>query len=185
MRLFVSVDLPGDLADAVAAVQDELRDAAGLSFVDPGQAHLTLKFLGETDPGRLEALEAALAAAVDDAGVAPFDATVAGLGAFPSEAYIRVVWLGFDAGGDDLTRLHEAVEARTVALGLDPEEHDFTPHVTLARMQHAGGKELVQRALRERHPEVGTFRVDEIRLTESELGPGGPEYTTVARFPLG
>lgn len=184
MRLFVSVDLPTDLADAIAVVQEELRDASGLSFTDPAQAHLTLKFLGETAPGRIEELEAALVAAVDDVGVAPFEATVAGLGAFPNEEYIRVVWLGFEGGSEALTRLHEAVESRTVDLGYEPEEHDFTPHVTLARMQHAGGKELVQRMLRDRHPEVGSFRVEEIRLTESELGPDGPEYSTVARFPL-
>ena len=185
MRLFVSVDLPDALTDAVAAVQEDLRDAAGLSFVDPGQAHLTLQFLGDTDPARLDELDDALAAAVDDAGVAPFEARVAGLGAFPSADYIRVVWLGFEAGAAELTRLHEAVETRTVELGFDPADHDFTPHVTLARMQHAGGKELVQRALRERQPDVGTFRVEEVRLTESDLGPDGPTYTTVARYPLG
>ena len=185
MRLFVSVDLPDDLAPALAAIQEDLRGAPGLSFVDPAQAHLTLKFLGDTDPARLEDLEAALAAAVDEADVAPFDAAVAGLGAFPSIDYIRVVWLGFGAGAAELTRLHEAVEGRTTDLGFDPESHEFTPHVTLARMQHAGGKERVQRALRERHPEVGAFRVEEVRLTESVLGPDGPTYSTVARFPLG
>lgn len=184
MRLFVSVDLPDALADGVAAVQAELRDASGLNVTDPEQAHLTVKFLGDTDPGRLEALENAIAAAVDGAAVAPFEATVGGLGAFPSEEYIRVVWLGFESGGEELTRLHEVIEERTVALGFDPEDRDFTPHVTVARMQHAGGKELVQQVLREQSPTVGSWTVEEVRLTESELGPDGPEYSTVARFPL-
>jgi 2'-5' RNA ligase len=184
MRLFVSVDLPDALADGVAAVQDELRDASGLNFTDPEQAHLTVKFLGDTDPGRLVELENAIADAVDGAGVAPFEATVGGLGAFPSAEYIRVVWLGFESGGEELTRLHEAIEERTVALGFEPEDHDFTPHVTVARMQHAGGKELVQQVLRERSPTVGSWTVQAVRLTESELGPDGPEYSTLARFPL-
>lgn len=184
MRLFVSVDLPDALADGVAAVQDELRDASGLAFTDPTQAHVTVKFLGDTDPARLDVLEAALEEAVDAAGVDPFEATVGGLGAFPSEEYIRVVWIGFETGGEPLSRLHEAVENRTVALGFDPEDHDFTPHVTVARMEHAGGKELVQQVLREQSPTVGSMAVDELRLTESELAPDGPEYTTVSRFPL-
>ncbi|MFC6726125.1 2'-5' RNA ligase family protein, partial [Halobium palmae] len=46
MRLFVSVDLPSSLADSVAAAQEPLADAAGLRFVEPEQAHVTLKFLG-------------------------------------------------------------------------------------------------------------------------------------------
>ena len=185
MRLFVSVDLPDALADGVAAVQDELRDASGLTFTDPAQAHLTLKFLGEVDRGRLGELRAAVVGAVEDAGVGPFEATVGGLGAFPSDDYIRVVWLGFEAGSAELAALHGAIEDRTVALGFDPETHDFTPHVTLARMQHAGGKELVQRALRERDPTVGSWTVEAVRLTESELGSEGPEYSTVNEFPLG
>jgi 2'-5' RNA ligase len=165
-------------------VQDELRDAAGLDFTDPGQAHVTLKFLGETDPDRLPALEDALGAAVDAAGVDPFEVTVEGVGAFPSREYIRVVWLGIGEGGNGLTRLNEAIEERTTGMGFDPAEHAFTPHVTIARMNHAGGKSLVQRVLRERHPEVGAMRVEAVRLTESDLGPDGPEYATVTRFPL-
>ncbi|MFC3477818.1 RNA 2',3'-cyclic phosphodiesterase [Halobacterium litoreum] len=179
MRLFVSVDLPDALADAVADVQEEFRDASGLNFVDPAQAHVTLKFLGEVDESRLDELGDALEEAVADADVAPFDATFEGLGVFPSLDYISVVWLGVGDGSEELTQLHEAVEETFVARGFDPEDHDFTPHVTLARMEHAGGKERVQELVRERHPEVGTARVEEVRLTESTLTHDGPEYETV------
>ncbi|MFB6135760.1 MAG: RNA 2',3'-cyclic phosphodiesterase [Halobacteriaceae archaeon] len=186
MRLFVSVDLPGDLAEAVAAVQREFEDASGLRFTDPRQAHVTLKFLGEVDAADVDALRADVARAVADAGVAPFEVTYGGLGVFPSEEYIRVLWLGVrDGAGDaELTALQEAVEARLVARGFDPADHEFTPHVTLARMEHAGGKALVQRKLRELDPTVGTARVDAVCLTESDLGEDGPEYATVHRAPL-
>jgi len=72
----------------------------------------------------------------------------------------------------------------SVDLGFDEADHDFTPHVTLARMEHAGGKELVQETVQHRDPDAGTLDVDEIRLTESTLTGEGPEYTTVARIPL-
>jgi len=183
-RLFASVDLPEELTGAIEDVQDEFRGASGLNVTDPEQAHVTVKFLGDTPAGEVDAVRDALAAAVDDAGVGPFDATYGGLGVFPSLDYISVVWLGVAAGGEELTRLHEAVEERTTALGFEPEHHEFTPHVTLARMDHAGGKELVQELVRERDPTVGTARATELRLTESELTPDGPEYTTVGRFPL-
>ncbi len=184
MRLFVSVDLPDDLADPVADLQDEFAAASGLEFTDPEQAHLTMKFLGETDEDRLPALERALSAAVDDADVDPFTVRCGGLGVFPSLDYISVVWLGIEAGGEELTRLHEAIEDRTTAMGFDPEDHEFTPHVTLARMNHAGGKELVQDLVREREPTIGEARVDEIRLTESTLTDEGPVYSTVESFPF-
>ena len=183
MRLFVSVDLPPSLSEPIAAIQDDLAEASGLNFVEPDQAHLTLKFLGDTDPGDLEALTAAIETAVDEAGVEPFETTLGGLGVFPSPDYIRVVWLGVESGGEGFTRLFEALEEHTVELGFDAESHDFTPHVTLARMEHAGGKELVQAAL-EADYHVGSMTVDEVRLKESHLRSGGPVYETVEAFPL-
>ena len=184
MRLFVSVDLDG-IAEEFTAVQALFEGASGLTVTDPGQAHVTLKFLGETDEGRLPELTDELSRAIADSGVDPFTAEVGGLGVFPHLGYISVVWTGVREGGAELTRLHEAVEDRTTALGFDEEEHDFTPHATLARMNHAGGKELVQDVVESRDPDVGRLRVDEVRLTESTLTPDGPEYTTVERFPLG
>ncbi|WP_226004954.1 RNA 2',3'-cyclic phosphodiesterase [Natrinema salinisoli] len=184
MRLFVSVDLPDDLADAVADLQAEFDGASGLNVTDPEQAHVTMKFLGEVDEDRVPDLERELAAAVDDAAVEPFTARYGGLGVFPSLDYISVVWLGVEDGGAELTRLHEAIEDRTTAMGFEAEDHDFTPHVTLARMEHAGGKDLVQELVQERDPTIGETRVDEVRLTESTLTDEGPVYSTVESFPL-
>ncbi|ELZ73817.1 2'-5' RNA ligase [Haloferax prahovense DSM 18310] len=184
MRCFLAVDLPDSLAAGVAAVQDRLSDADGLRFTDPAGAHVTLKFLGELSSDRVGEVEDAVESAVDAAGVDPFDASVGGLGVFPSLDYIRVVWAGVDDGAAELTRLHEAIERETTAIGFDPEEHDFTPHVTLARMDDARGKGLVRRVVEDESPTVGTFRVREVRLKKSELGPDGPEYETVTRFSL-
>jgi 2'-5' RNA ligase len=182
-RLFVSLDLDG-LASEVAAVQELFEGASGLNVTDPEQAHLTLKFLGDTRGGRLDEVTDALAAAVDAADVAPFRADFGGLGVFPSLEYISVVWLGVRAGSAEMSRLHEAIEARMVDLGFDEADHEFTPHVTLARMEHAGSKQLVREVVRTRDPDAGTLDVDEIRLTESTLTDEGPAYTTVARVPL-
>jgi 2'-5' RNA ligase len=186
MRLFVSVDLPDALADPLADLQNEFGDAPGLRFTDPEQAHLTLKFLGEVDADSVPEIEDALEAAVDAAGVEPFDATVGGLGVFPSLEYISVVWVGIreDAGHGELIRLHEAVERETTALGFEPEDHEFTPHVTLARMDDARSKERVQRVVRERDPTLGTMRVAQLRLKQSDLGRDGPTYSTVGRIGL-
>ncbi|SNZ17205.1 2'-5' RNA ligase [Natronoarchaeum philippinense] len=183
-RLFVSVDLPDEFADDIAAVQARFEDADGLSFTDPEQAHVTMKFLGDVDEDRVEAVGDAVAEAVAAADVEPFRARYEGLGVFPSLEYISVLWLGVTAGNDELSRLHDAIEDRTTALGFDAEGHEFTPHVTLARMEHAGGKELVQRGVREWTPTVGEATVDAVCLTESELTSEGPVYSTVERFPF-
>jgi 2'-5' RNA ligase len=191
MRAFFAVDLPDSLAPAVADAQAPFADAPGVNPVDPEQAHVTLKFLGdiggrddETEPTVDDVIEAG-ERAVDRAGVAPFKCAVTGLGVFPNREYISVVWAGVDRGGDELAALHEALEAETTALGVDPADHDFTPHVTLARVENATGADAVRAALDAEHPEVGTFAVNEIRLVESTLTQSGPEYGVVREFGLG
>ncbi|MFC6837395.1 RNA 2',3'-cyclic phosphodiesterase [Halomarina ordinaria] len=178
MRLFVSVDLD-PLADALRDAQQPLADADDLRLTDPEQAHLTLSFLGEVPEARVPSVAAALRDAVAAAGVGPFDVHLGGYGVFPSPAYISVVWVGVREGNERLTRLHEAIESRLADLGFAPEDHEFTPHVTVARMDDAGGKSRVQRIVRERDPDVGRLRVEAVRLTESRLTSSGPVHETV------
>ena len=193
MRAFFAVDLPDDLTNPIADAQAAFEGAEGPRFVDPEQAHVTLKFLGEIgDPDdngddTTPALDDVIAAgerAVATADVDPFECAIEGFGVFPSLDYISVVWAGIATGGAQLTALHEALEAETTALGVDPEEHEFTPHVTLARMDDARGKELVQRAVRERDPDIGRFEADAVRLVSSTLTDDGPVYETVASIGL-
>ena len=211
MRLFFAVDLPEELHEPFAAVQDDLSTAEGLSFTDPEQAHVTMKFLGEVpteddaDAGEPTVADAkrAGAAAVDvyrseapvrqpetgpvsgdAADLSPFEVEVGGLGAFPSEEYISVVWAGVGEGAADLEALAAALEAEATDRGFDAADHAFTPHVTLARMNDARGKELVQDRIRNEDPTIGRFTVEELRLTRSVLGEDGADHETIARFPL-
>jgi 2'-5' RNA ligase len=184
MRLFVAIDLPDELAADVAAAQDRFRDAPGLRFTDPEQAHVTLWFLGDVADDRVGAVETAIAAAVDDADCSPFELAVGGFGVFPSLDYISVVWTGVRLGAGETNRLHDALDDRLVPLGFEPDDHAFTPHVTLARMDDARGKGTVQRVVREEDPTVGSFRVDEVRLKRPTLTPDGPAYSTVTAVPL-
>ncbi|WP_368409317.1 RNA 2',3'-cyclic phosphodiesterase [Halomarina litorea] len=183
MRAFVSVDCD-PLVEGIRAAQEPFRDVDGIRVVDPEGAHVTLKFLGDIEEDRVPAVEEALAAAVGDADVGPFDLRLTGYGAFPSTDYISVVWVGADEGSAELTRLQAAVEDRLVALGFDSEDHEFTPHVTIARMDDAREKTHVKRVVAEETPDAGTMRVESVALTESTLTRAGPEYDTVARIPL-
>lgn len=178
MRLFVAVTLPDRLRAPLAAIQADLPPS--LRRTDPADAHLTLKFLGDAEPAPAAR---AVCEAVREAGVTPFEATLGGLGVFPSLDDVRVVWLGVRDGAEELTRLADAVEASTVAAGFDPRDHEeFTPHVTLARMSDARGKARVRELVEETDPEPGPFRVESVRLMEST--GGDPRYRTVERVPL-
>lgn len=183
-RLFVSVDLPAAVAAEVAAIQAPFRGLSGVRPTDPEQSHVTLKFLGDVGERRLEMVTAELRAAVEAAGVTAFEASIDGIGVFPSFEYIRVVWLGVGEGARPMTALHDALEEGFVAKGFEPEDHDFTPHVTIARVDHAGSKTRIRELVRETDPQVGSFPIEEVRLKESTLTDDGPVYETVEAIPL-
>ncbi|ESS06532.1 MAG: 2''-5'' RNA ligase [uncultured archaeon A07HB70] len=180
MRLFVAVTLPDALRDPLAALQSDLPDP--LRRTDPADAHLTLKFLGET--GQPDDARDALRAAVASVDVAPFTVRLCGLGVFPDRDCIRVVWVGVREGDEALSTLAAAVERETVAAGFDGRDHVFTPHVTLARADDARGAARVRDFVDETTPDVGSFRVEAVRLVESVLDGDGPRYQTVERAPL-
>jgi 2'-5' RNA ligase len=183
MRLFVAVNLPEEIKTRLGAVQDQLRAAqADVSWVRPGNVHLTLKFLGETEEGRLERIQAALGGTAR--GHAPFAFALTGLGSFGGRAP-RVVWVGVEQGAEPLTRLAEGVEAAMAALGFPREKRGFAAHLTLGRVRSPRNAERLLAALGEWRRELfGSVQVGHVDLMESQLDPRGSIYTVRQSFPL-
>ena len=145
--------------------------------------HLTLKFLGSVDEARLAEIAAAIGGAVT--AVEPFDIAVRGLGAFPTVDRARVLWAGVSAGASPLAALADAVEGRLAALGFAREARAFSAHVTLGRVREARRNPTLAEALtRAAHVELGSARVDHVRLMQSRLSPQGARYEERAELPL-
>ena len=183
VRSFVAVLLPDRVRAGLAAVSAELRGhTRGLAWVRADNLHLTLRFLGEIDPVRLEQVREAVADAA--AAVAPFTVSLGGLGGFPSGRAPRVLWASVAAGGEGLEALYATLEAWLVARGIPGEGRVFHPHVTLARARDprgAGGLASVLGA----GPAFGEVWVGALHLMRSELDPRGSRYRILAEAPLG
>jgi RNA 2',3'-cyclic 3'-phosphodiesterase len=189
VRLFVAIELPPAVCDALSSVQNRLRafdrDCA-VRWMSIASIHLTLKFLGETPANRQSEIEAALHEAV--VGRGPFDLAVEGAGCFPDLRKPRVIWAG--AGGDlqSLHALRDAVERTISPLGFPTEERPFSPHFTLGRARQDASRTALS-SLGEKigKTEVGTlatWRVEGVSLMRSDLRPSGAVYTQVAYAPL-
>lgn len=175
-RLFTAVDPPDPIAREIAALRDESLDGR---WTDPGQYHLTLRFIGEVDREHLPRIQRA----VEPGPAAPFDLHPRGLGVFPSRRNPRVLWVDFE-NQPALFDLQSDLERRLVATGLEPEDRPFTPHLTIARVGDASA-ESVHRYLKAHESfETDPFTVGEIHLYESELGPSGPEHRRLASYAL-
>lgn len=184
LRLFVAVTLPEAVRGRLAAAQERLRAAQGdVSWVRVENLHLTLKFLGETDGKRVPRVREALRAV--GPGLPPFDAVLAGVGAFGGRAP-RVVWAGMAEGAAPLTGLADRVDAALGAVGVAKERRPFAAHATLGRVRSPRNAAALSAAIAaERDASFGAVRVDGFLLMHSQLGPQGSTYSVVERFALG
>lgn len=184
MRLFVAIELPPPLEAAIASLQGILRRSdVAVRWVDPHNAHFTLKFLGEVSPNDLMEIDAAVRPAA--AEFRPMALEIAGLGTFPSRGRPRVIWVGIEGAIDALGGLHARVDERLADAGFAAERRPFRAHVTLGRANgNRGIDHLVSEIERRRDLRLGTFSAREAVLFESHLSRRGPRYEILSRYPF-
>ena len=188
LRLFVAVELPDEVREALAALQADLRRRGldGLRWVRPEGIHLTLKFLGETPSHKLPAIQAALAESVK--GVPPHRLSLGAPGTFGSSRRPQVLWVDLVGDLTPLGRLQHQVEGALAAISFPREKRQFAPHLTLARVRPQSARALAPRlaeAVAAVQPPSGTIEVQELSLMHSRLQPGGAVYERLAAFALG
>lgn len=184
MRLFIAINLP-------AAERKKLhREAAALRerdlpvrWVEPDHYHVTLKFLGETDPDRVPDVEGVLEGVAG--ATRTFDMEMAGFGAFPTIRRPRVLWFGADPS-PSLRCLKQDIEWGLAELGFPRETRAFHPHVTLGRASDQGaagyfrGLDDVVSDLSYR----ASVPVKKIDLMRSHLSRSGPRYSVLSSTAL-
>lgn len=178
MRLFVALDLPGRVKDALARVIDELRPLAPKAkWVPRENLHLTLAFLGETPEERLAEISGAIAGAVSE--LVDFRTHLEGAGVFPSPRRARVLWVGLADAAGGIAALADAVSAALEPLGFSRESRPFVAHLTLARL-----REPAPLAVPGLELDSTPFQVERVTLFRSHLARPAPRYSALATFPF-
>ena len=176
-RLFVALQLPEPLAQAVRELQSGLRNARWLT---ENGLHLTLAFIGEVDGSAQHRIDTVLGSVTAPA----LQMELHGLGWFPPRGAPRVLWTGASPK-TEIVPLAQAVRRALGRAGLTPERRRFMPHVTIARFRHPPpGAELARylgaRSLfRSSRADVASFH-----LFSSILRSSGARYTIETTFPL-
>jgi RNA 2',3'-cyclic 3'-phosphodiesterase len=193
MRVFIALDIDDAIRARLAQFLDGVRGfAPEVRWVRPESMHVTLKFVGEKSPEAVEQIKQALGGI--RAGV--IDISFRGYGFFPTSKAPRVFWIGIEAGAE-LAALAKSVDETTAALGVSKEEHEFSPHLTVARRGGSGAPQWrkgdranpvfqrLQEKLAAMSPlDFGTMTAREFFLYQSQLMPGGARYTKIASFGL-
>jgi len=185
MRTFIAINLGNLLRDRCIALQETLADSGtDVKWVEKENLHLTLLFLGEVEDRTLPALCRAVADCCGEHP--PFTLGVESVGCFPNPRRPRVVWAGVAAGSAELIALHDALEPPLLDLGCYRREaRQYTPHVTLGRVQGDGDTDVLAAALTKQAKwRGGETEVREVCVFSSELRPKGPVYTVLSRAKL-
>lgn len=156
-----------------------LRSAvSSVRWVKPEQMHLTLAFLGEVTQDFIESAKERLGSAA--AEHESFSCRLKGLGAFPSPARARVVWIGIEEGKEQLKRLQASVSRELVKIGYVSEKRSYSPHLTLGRLKMPADVQGICRT----GFESERFIIDRVVLFQSILRPEGPEYVKLGAWVL-
>ena len=195
-RLFVAVPLPGPVATFVERIIADLQaENWPVRWTDPGNAHLTLHFLGDTPPEQAELLRLALRDVVAEHDA--FDLRTADLGAFPAMKRPRVLWLGLWGPAHRLQTLRDDIGKLLVSFDYELDEKPFQAHITLGRVrdtQNVRTRDLPA-AIRRRfdalsesgavtHDNPLPMPVREVVLVRSHLGKEGARYEVLECYPL-
>jgi 2'-5' RNA ligase len=170
VRAFLALELTGELRDRLMVAQDALRTcSARMTFVEPANIHITVKFLGEVD----ERLLPRVMEEVRKIRFAPFRVEVGNVTVNNPKRPFTVWCTINDAGkGEELFRL---IEDALAPLGFARETRRFTPHATLARIKDPDPSLTgVLKTLAGKS--YGDCTVTGIKLKKSTLMPRGPVY---------
>jgi 2'-5' RNA ligase len=178
LRLFIGLDLPENIKDKLGAIEEELK-----KFVSSGKwvrrenLHLTLKFLGYCEEDKVEAISQKIKEVAQIRQT--FDFRLRNLGAFPSIKRARVLWVGINEGAREFQALQEEIDKAVTDLGFPPEERQFHPHITVARLKIP--RRLDENRLQNLSSQIPdeTLKARSIILFQSKLTPKGAEYSTV------
>lgn len=183
MRTFFCIELEEALKVQLDAITQSLRrkTQAKVGWVRKENLHITLKFLGEINTTSVEDLKKAAEAALD--GLTCFELTLDKLGVFPDLRKPRVIWIGSTQVPEAALELHAALEERLTRLGFAPEDHKYTPHITLGRVKEISKSEAEQLAQQMQTIAFSyTAKAEGITLMESRLTPSGSIYTPLFRL---
>jgi 2'-5' RNA ligase len=169
-RLFFALWPSHEFRDQIVSATHALAHDSGGRVIPPENLHVTLLFLGQILPAQLESVQQAGAACAHLPGFElSFDR---------AEVWGRanLLCLTTSSAPPAAAQLAEKLRGSLHAGSVGRNEHEFRPHITLARDLPRRRRPVPIKAL---HTKVNDFV-----LAESRPGPSGSQYSVVARWPL-
>jgi len=183
LRAFVALELPSEqvIANIVSIQQELTKCGADIKLVERQNLHFTVKFLGEITSDQAEEAKRRLGSLQ----LGSVEVMIGGVGAFPGATRPSVIWLGVsERDRPALAELARSAIRALEGIGED-DRRGFQPHLTLARVRSGKNMDALSSFIRlKSEAEIGTVRLNEIKLKSSILTPRGPVYADIGVYRL-
>ena len=182
VRCFAALALPDSAREALARATKPFQARHWpVRWVQVEGAHVTLKFYGEVNEDRVDAIAESLNFAVE--GIGPLPLMLTGFGALPRPEKARTFIATVEAP-PALELVQDRIETRAEALDHPGEGTIFHPHVTIGRVRE--GQRVPQAEAAELFAATlqAGFTADRVVLFRSVLAPGGAQYTPIHQAKL-
>src|SRR5688500_15216622 len=147
LRLFAGITAPETWKKEIGEWRRKAQPRFSDSFArwsSDANLHLTLRFFGSVEEGEVVAIAEALQKVASQTGA--FSVRAGGIGCFPNISRPRIVWLGLDGAKEEFVEMEGRVRISTANFGHAPEDREFHPHLTLARVREANRRDREARA---------------------------------------
>lgn len=153
-----------------------------ISWVNPDNVHITLKFFGDTELEKINSISAVLEECSRQHYA--FDIHIEDVGIFGSKYDPKVIWFGIREN-KNLLDLSEDIFTELETLGYKRDRQNFRPHLTAGRIKKIGDKTNFQKNINLfKGLKIQSSCIDSIALYESILRTSGAEHITIKNFPL-
>lgn len=183
MRTFIAIKIKPEkqLLEVYSALRKSLENEA-ISWVNPDNLHLTLRFLGETSFQQVEEIIRLLDNVCNE--YRPFQFNLKEAGFFKSKNQPRILFFAVE-NGLMLNQLAYEIEERVVALGFSKEERSFNPHLTIGRIKMLKNKMDFYDLIKQyKEAEIQKVTVSEIVYYQSILTSSGAIYKPIKTINL-
>lgn len=175
MRCFLAVDLPEEVRNELAELQNEIKKLGVVAkFVEKENLHLTLQFFGEISDKAAKEIEKKLGSL----SFSKIKANLGQIGFFPNNNFINIIWVSLEPS-ETFRQLFEEIN-----LNLKMKDKRFESHITLARVKKIKDKEEFLNKIDKIKVKGISFEVKRFVLKKSTLTSKGPIYEDVKEFKL-
>ena len=181
MRLFIAVKIDEKLKDKILEAQKGFAGLGEITFVEKGNLHLTLKFLGEVSDNTVNEISKRVKTVANK--FTKFKISISGLSFFSSADLVKAIFIAVGEGKDKINEIEKELNQELKSF----REEDFNshPHITIGRVGHVKDKaKLIKKMDGLKNIFIGEMEIEEIILMESKLGAFGPVYSEIEKFEL-